>query len=126
MTAHREGDAPRLPLIVGDTSELPSVGGGAAWRLEPAARSLDANVIDLPAGDEIAMHEGPDLDVLIHVLAGGGAIETEGGFLALDTGKIVWLPQRAHRRFIAGPNGLRYFSVHQRKPGLTITARPEV
>ena len=123
MTADREGNA-RLPQIVGDTSELPSLGGGAAWRLEPDERGLDANIIDLPAGDEIASHIGPDLDVLIHVLAGDGAIETEEGFLALDTGKIVWLPRRSRRRLLAGPNGLRYLSVHQRKPGLSITGRP--
>ncbi len=113
-----------LPHIVGDSSELPALGGGSAWRLEPSERDLDANIIDLSAGDEIAAHDGPDLDVLIHVLAGTGTLETEDGDIPLDPGKIVWLPPRSRRRFVAGPEGLRYFSVHKRKPGLTITAAP--
>lgn len=114
-------DPATMPHVVGDTAVLP-VGehGGAVWRLEPASRGLDANVIDLPAGDEIAAHDGPDLDVLIHVLAGSGTLETENGPIALATGTIAWLPPHARRRFIAGAEGLRYFSVHRRKPGLGI------
>ena len=43
----------------------------------------------------------------------------------LVPGQIVWLPRRSRRRFTADAEaGLRYFSVHQRKQGLTITARP--
>ncbi len=110
------------PIIVGDSSELPATGGGASWRLEPAERGLDANIIDLHAGDEIAAHEGPDIDVLIHVLAGTGTLESEGEEFVLDPGTLLWLPPRAQRRFIAGPEGIRYFSVHQRKAPLTITS----
>lgn len=117
-------DTPALPRIVGNTSGLRPSRGGSAWRLEPTDRGLDANVIDLPPGGEIAMHAGPELDVLIHVLAGSGVLETAGDELALDVGTLVWLPPRAQRRFTAGPDGLRYFSVHGRKPGLTIGAAP--
>lgn len=125
MTAGREDDVQALrPLVVGDTSQLPSIQGGSAWRLEPPTRGLDANVIDLPPGDQIRTHVGPALDVLIHILAGDGTLETDDGSIALDVGTIVWLPPHSTRRFIAGPGGLRYFSVHPRKPGLTITAAP--
>lgn len=113
-----------VPVVVGDTSQLPVLGGGSAWRLEAAGRGLDANVIDLPAGDEIAAHIGPELDVLIHVLTGSGVLETDTGELALDAGTLVWLPPRSRRRFVAGPGGLRYFSVHARKPGLSIGSAP--
>lgn len=115
---------PELPRIVGDTSQMPLLHGGSAWRLEPAGRGLDANIIDLPPGDEIARHTGPDLDVLIHVLTGSGILETAAGEIALDAGALVWLPPRAQRRFVAGPGGLRYFSVHTRKPGLGIGSAP--
>lgn len=97
---------------------------GAVWRLTPAERGLDANIIRLPPGDEIARHTGPDLDVLIHVLEGTGTLETEAGELPLTPGALVWLPPRSQRRFVAGAEGLRYFSVHPRKPGLSISARP--
>jgi len=117
-----------LPRIVGRTDAAPAAGdpalGGSVWRLRPAARDLDANVISLPPRDEIQRHDGPDLDVLIHVVDGSGTLETEVGAVALAAGDLVWLPRRASRRFVAGDEGLRYLSVHQRKPGLGITARP--
>ncbi|HWL02089.1 MAG TPA: DUF2249 domain-containing protein [Microbacteriaceae bacterium] len=117
-----------LPRVLGDTAALPeaigSDGAGSVWQLAPAERDLDANVIELPAGDEIAAHDGPDLDVLVHVLAGAGTLETELGTIELAPGSLVWLPRRARRRFLAGPDGLRYFSVHRRKPALSITTAP--
>jgi quercetin dioxygenase-like cupin family protein len=113
-------DAADLPRIVGDAFTAAAAEAGSAWRLEPAARGLDANVIVLPAGDEIRAHTGPELDVLIVVLAGSGILEMSADALALEPGAIVWLPARSRRRIVAGDDGLRYFSVHQRKPGLGI------
>ena len=99
--------------IVGDSGA--DGGPGAVWNLAPAERSLDANVIWLPAGDGIDLHEGPDLDVLIHVLAGSGTLTIDDGDIALATGMLAWLPPRSRRAFAAGPDGLRYLTVHQRK-----------
>lgn len=108
-----------LPLLVGDA--LHATGpAGSVWKLDPAERGLDANVIALPAGDEIQAHIGPALDVVIVVLAGSGTLETAADPVALEPGGIVWLPAHSQRRFVAGAEGLRYFSVHARKPGLGI------
>jgi len=117
-----------LPRLVGRSDAAPAPGdpapvGGSIWQLRPAARDLDANVISLPPRDEIQRHDGPDLDVLIHVIAGSGTLETETGAVPLAAGDLVWLPRRSRRRFVAGDEGLRYLSVHQRKQGLGITAR---
>lgn len=113
MTAN--DDHPR-PRVVGDTSALRATDPpGAVWNLTPPERGLDANVIWLPAGDGIDEHTGPDLDVLIHVLSGGGRLEVEGEPIDLAPGVLVWLPKRARRRFLAGQDGLRYLTVHQRK-----------
>lgn len=112
-----------LPRVLADTSDLtdPRPGrGGSVWQLTPAARDLDANVILLPAGDAIDAHDGPDLDVLLHVLDGGGTLGTETGSIPLTPGALVWLPRRSRRRIDAGPEGLRYLSVHRRKPALSI------
>jgi len=115
-----------LPRVVGDAhADAADVRGGSLWQLDPVARDLDANIIALPAGDEIRRHDGPELDVLLLVLEGAGTLETEDGELALTPGMLVWLPRRSQRRFVAGRDGLRYFSVHQRKPALTITARSD-
>lgn len=122
-----EKDDAHLPRVVGmidETMDATGTVAGAVWRLTPPGRGLDANVIALPAGDEIARHDGPDLDVLILGLDGAGTLETAGDDIALTPGILVWLPPRSQRRFIAGPQGLRYFSVHRRKGGLTIGTAP--
>lgn len=124
MDAETAADGIVGPRIVGDAFDASSSDAGSVWRLEPAERGLDANVIVLPPGDEIRAHDGPALDVLIVVLAGSGTLETETDAVRLKPGGLIWLPARSRRRFVAGADGLRYFSVHQRKPGLSIGARP--
>lgn len=121
-------DTPELPRVLADTSSLTSgtpSESGAVWRLAEPHRDLDANIIALPPGESIASHAGPALDVLIHVLSGSGTLATADGTIPLREGLLVWLPRRSLREFTAGPDGLRYFTVHQRKPGLSIsTSRP--
>ncbi|MGO1468161.1 MAG: cupin domain-containing protein [Microbacterium gubbeenense] len=101
------------PRIVGDSAA--DGAPGAVWSLAPDDRTLDANVIWLPAGDGIAAHQGPDLDVLVHIIDGSGTLVTGDGEIALTTGVLAWLPPRSRRAFAAGPDGLRYLTVHQRK-----------
>lgn len=113
-----------LPRIIADTSELTATASdakGSVWQLEPGARDLDSNIIVLPPHDEIGQHVGPDLDVLILVLHGSGKLETELDTISLQPGSLLWLPRKSQRRFIAGPDGLQYFTVHQRKPTFGIT-----
>ncbi|MDX2377865.1 cupin domain-containing protein [Microbacterium sp. LRZ72] len=125
MPTHPTDSTPDRPRIVGEANaETQPDAAGSVWQLTPAQRDLDSNVIVLPPGDEIRRHDGPDLDVLVLVLEGSGTLETAEDAIALYPGAIVWLPRRSQRRFIAGDDGLRYFSVHQRKPGLGITKRP--
>jgi len=116
--------ATALPRIVANTTELATTASdakGSVWQLEPGARDLDSNIIALPPHDGIAQHVGPDLDVLILVLHGSGKLETELDTISLQPGSLLWLPRKSQRRFIAGPDGLQYFTVHQRKPTLGIT-----
>jgi uncharacterized protein (DUF2249 family)/quercetin dioxygenase-like cupin family protein len=93
---------------------------GAVWKLQTRNRDLDSNIIALPAGGAIDAHTGPDLDVLIHVLAGGGELATEHGVVQLTPGALVWLPRRSRRQFTAGPSGLRYLTIHQRRRSLVL------
>ena len=115
-----------LPRILADVGELGGAAetSGSVWQLQPQQRDIDANIIALSPGGEIKEHVGPGLDVLIHILDGAGTLETELTTVPLTPGQIVWLPRRSRRRFLADDAlGLRYFSVHQRKQGLTITSR---
>jgi uncharacterized protein (DUF2249 family) len=122
----------RLPRIVANTSELTADAEpdatGAVWKLQARERDLDSNVIALPAGGGIAAHAGPDLDVLIHVLSGSGRLTTESDIIDLYAGAVLWLPRRSRRQFTAGPDGLRYLTVHQRRQALVLepTARQAV
>ncbi|WP_290868147.1 hypothetical protein [Hamadaea sp.] len=111
------------PRQIGDLTEIlaDAKAAGAVWRVAEEPRQLDANVIHLPAGDRIASHQGPDLDVLIHVLAGGGRLDSGEQSLELTPGALVWLPRGSQRAVVAGPDGLTYFSVHPKRPPLGIT-----
>ena len=94
---------------------------GAAWSLQMRERDLDSNVVRLPPHDTIETHTGPDIDVLVHVINGTGTLTTERDALPLQAGALLWLPRRALRQFTAGPQGLSYLTVHQRRKALTIT-----
>ena len=98
---------------------------GAVWRLEPPERDLDANIIALPPGGTIERHTGPALDVLLHVLSGGGVLLSGEESIELAPGAVVWLPRHTERQFRAHESGLRYLSVHARRhDALSITTRP--
>lgn len=115
-----------LPRVVAHTGALtadPDV-AGSIWQLKPSQRDLDSNIIALPPDAEIGRHDGPDLDVLILILDGSGTLETELVPIPLQPGQLLWLPRLASRRFIAGDDGIRYLTVHHRKPTLNITAPP--
>ncbi len=117
------------PRVLASTAALAADAGepdvsGAVWKLQVRDRDLDANVIALPPGGVIASHVGPDLDVLLHVIAGSGELMSELETVALEPGALVWLPRRSRRQFTAGPGGLRYLSVHQRRQALVLQPGP--
>lgn len=114
-----------LPRVLCDTfsfSAEPAAAdvSGAVWKLQARERDLDSNVIALPPGGIIDAHAGPDLDVLIHVLAGRGQLRTELGIVDLAPGSLLWMPRRSRREFVAGEHGLRYLTVHQRRQALVL------
>lgn len=124
MTSHE----PDLPRLVLDTHEAARAVGdpdtrGAAWRLDPVDRELDANLVALPPGESIGEHVGADVDALIHVVAGTGTLRTEGDDVLLSPGALVYLPRGSRRAILAGSGGLRYLSVHRRKESRPLMPR---
>lgn len=114
-----------LPRVVCDAfavarrdSELDAA--GAVWKLDTTVRQLDANVIRLRPAGRIESHHGPDLDVLLFVVAGSGELVTILDAVPLRAGHIVWLPRRSERSLVAGPDGLSYVTVHPRRPALSL------
>ena len=55
------------------------------------------------------------------MLAGSGRLITEQGAIDLRPGALLWLPRRSQRQFTAGPDGLRYLTVHQKREILPLT-----
>ncbi|MGH3532912.1 MAG: DUF2249 domain-containing protein [Mycobacterium sp.] len=112
-----------LPRILTNTSDGATEADltGAVWKLEVRDRDLDSNVIALAPGGGIDAHAGADVDVLIHVLSGSGRLRTEHGVIDLVPGALLWLPKRSRRQFSAGPDGLRYLTVHQKREILPLT-----
>lgn len=110
------------PRVLARAAELlhdaPAGQGGALWRLATEGRQLDANLVRLTPGSEVAAHVEPDLDVLLYVTQGAGTLED--GRQELRPGSLVWLPHGARRAVSAGPDGLVYLTVHRRRPGLAI------
>jgi uncharacterized protein (DUF2249 family)/quercetin dioxygenase-like cupin family protein len=118
-----------LPRVLADAAAVSASSGdvtGAVWKLQMRERDLDSNIIALPPGAAIGAHTGPGVDVLIYVLAGSGQLGTEldAQQVALRGGSLIWLPRRSRRQFTAGPDGLRYLTVHQRRQALTLTTAP--
>jgi uncharacterized protein (DUF2249 family) len=112
-----------LPRIVTNTADIAAadVQPGVAWKLEVPERDLDSNVIALAPDGGIDTHAGADVDVLIHVLSGSGRLTTEQDTIELAPGALLWLPRRSQRQFTAGPEGLRYLTVHQKREILPLT-----
>jgi quercetin dioxygenase-like cupin family protein len=66
-------------------------------------------------------------DVLIVCLAGSWTVRLGEAFHAFAEGQILIIEKGCPRRIEAGPRGLRYLSIHLRRPGLQIAspAAPE-
>lgn len=124
-----------VPVVLCDTRALTDGQpgqSGALWRLAESGRQLDANLVHLPPHEHVGTHAEPDLDVLLHVVAGSGTLGTGDGTgtgeepeqLALAPGTLIWLPHGSVRELGAGPDGLSYLTVHTRRPGIRIRNRP--
>lgn len=98
--------------------------GGALWRLRDDGRQLDANVVRLPPGAEVAPHTEAHLDVLLVVVAGGGRLSLAGGGREVRPGSVAVLPRGAPRGLAAGPEGLVFLTAHRRRAGMGIGRRP--
>ncbi|WP_406446903.1 hypothetical protein OHB14_50480 [Streptomyces sp. NBC_01613] len=109
---------------VQELTELPLASSGALWKLAETGRQLDANLVHLPAGQGVHAHTEPELDVLLLVIAGAGALGTPEGSEALARGSLVWLPRGSTRSITAHSEGLSFLTVHRRRPGMQISSRP--
>lgn len=120
----RTEDEPELPRVLVNSRQLPAEPArGAVWSITGAERDLDSNLIRLPPGEGIDLHVGAEVDVLIHVVGGTGALLLPEGEHPLQAGDVALLPRRTRRGFRAGAEGLEYLTVHRRRQALQIGTR---
>jgi uncharacterized cupin superfamily protein len=96
-------------------------GTGPVWGM--SSDDLNATLLAWPPGHEVSEHTNSELEVLIAVLEGGGIAVVDGRRHALGPGSLLLVDTGASRSILAGPNGVRYLSIHRRRSPLQIAAR---
>ena len=91
------------------------------WGTE--SEDLNATVLEWPPGEGPPEHVNESRDVALAVLGGSGELELDGERRRLAAGEVVVLPKGSRRRVAAGPDGIRYATVHLRRGGLQIGRR---
>ena len=97
---------------------LERAGSGPVWGTE--SDDLNATLLAWPAGEANPEHVNDERDVLVVVVSGGGSLDVDGEAHELGAGDAVVVPKGSSRRLAAGPEGIRYLSVHRRRGGLQI------
>ena len=115
--AHLVGDDEVLAVDL--TAALHESGDGVHWTLEPHG-DLNANLVRLDPGHDVAEHTNVEVDVLVLVLAGEGHAMVDGTRVALAPHVVLHLPKGGRRSLHAGDDGLGYVTVHRRRGPLTI------
>ena len=95
-------------------------GDGVHWTL-PVHADLNANLVALEPGHQVGDHRNEAVDVLLVGVDGTGAVTVDGEELALHALVLVHLPKGTNRRIVAGPEGLRYLTVHRQRGPLGLT-----
>jgi len=136
LESHVRGEERRLfPLIerllqdAGDPVDVgpddaqappgPRPGGGALVSAE-----LNVTPLAWPAGRGPEEHVNEERDVLVVVLEGSALVTVDGEERELGRGEATIVDRGRQRKITAGPNGVRYLSVHRRRPGLQVGRPP--
>jgi len=98
---------------------LAARGLGPIWG--NATDDLNLTLLSWPEGEGPAEHINDERDVVIVVIDGEGTLLLDGVEHGLRVGHAVVVPMGVSRAITAGPNGLRYLSVHRRRGGLQIS-----
>src|SRR5689334_8138381 len=97
-----------------------AVAGGARsgprWSTE--STDLDITLLAWSAGEAIASHRNDEVDVLLVVVAGMGAVTVNGVVHVLTPGQALLIPKGAERAVRCTGPSFSYLSVHRRRRGL--------
>ncbi len=93
-------------------------GRGPLWG--DATEDLNLTLLAWPPGEGPAEHVNDERDVVIVVAAGTGLVVLDGVPHEVRPGHVVVVARGVSRALRAGPDGIRYLSVHRRRGGLQI------
>lgn len=110
--------------LVADLGAARLGSGRAIWSL-PHGGDLDANLVRLDPGTDIASHINSDVDVLVFVQSGTGDLIVNGQARRLGADHLALIPKGSQRSIVAGDSGISYLSVHRRRSPLGIDPRTE-
>lgn len=85
-----------------------------------ASDDLNATVVTWDAGDGTPEHVNEERDVALVVVDGTATVEVDGSERELARGEVLIVEKGRRRRITAGPAGVRYVSVHLRRPPLQL------
>lgn len=94
--------------------------GGPEWGT--ASDELNATILAWPAGEGPAEHVNAERDVALVVIAGALHLTQDGERQTLRAGEATIIPKGARRALTAGPDGVRYATVHRKRGGLAIAS----
>lgn len=105
-------------VTVVDLLALARVGDvqGPIWAHE--GEDLNANLIRLRAGADVAAHVNGEVEVLLVGIAGGGIVEVDGRRHELGAGQALVIPKGTLRATEAGAHGFAYLTCHRRRAPL--------
>ena len=87
--------------------------GGAVWGAE--SEELNATLVRWQPGGGVPAHINTEVDVVMTILEGDGALIVDDVHTALGPAQIFVIPKGASREVQAGPSGLAYLNVHKRR-----------
>ena len=97
-------------------------GKGPLWGTE--TEDLNATLLAWPSGAGPPEHVNSERDVLFVVLVGSATVTVDGTAQVIEAGHAMVVEKGSVRRVAAGPDGVRYLSVHIRRAPLQISPAP--
>ena len=91
---------------------------GPAWGA--ASDDLNATLLVWGPGEGPPEHVNEERDVLLVVVAGSVTVEVDVETSEVGLGEALIIAKGRRRKVTAGPNGVRYVSVHRRRPPLQV------
>jgi hemerythrin-like domain-containing protein/quercetin dioxygenase-like cupin family protein len=108
------------PVVEGSPVVNLAAGSGRGPLWGAASEDLNATLVAWRAEETTPEQANDERDVLLVGIEGTGEVRIEGEAHAFGPARTVIVPKGTTLQIAAGADGLRYLSVHLRKPGLQI------